>query len=152
MWAGVAVHGENRLSCHMRLSGIYFRNSGSSVLRLAAGEGPIHLSAAGHKDGVAVPDEQVRSRPTWCDELTDAAVATTTTLLAALWPERHFVFDRRIFAAVNGLRIAGGLSPTAGIDVSSAHHPGHTFEEYEEAGNGSESPVARRFRWGTGQA
>jgi hypothetical protein len=28
------------------------------------------------------------------DELDGAAVATTTTLLAVMWLERHFVFDR----------------------------------------------------------
>jgi hypothetical protein len=32
----------------------------------------------------------------------------TTTLLAALWPDRHFIFDRRVIAAAQGLRLAVG--------------------------------------------
>jgi hypothetical protein len=66
-------------------------------------------------------------------ELKGAAVATTTTLLAALWPDRHFVFDRRVFAAANGLRIAGGLDGTRGVDASSADPlPDRTFDDYEQ--------------------
>jgi hypothetical protein len=72
---------------------------------------------------------------TWealCDELKGAAVATTTTLLAALWPERHFVFDRRVFAAVNGVRIAGGLQGTGRVDPTASAIPESTFDDYQQ--------------------
>jgi hypothetical protein len=39
-------------------------------------------------------------------------LATATTLLAALWPEHHFIFDRRVHEAADGIRIEGGLAPT----------------------------------------
>lgn len=52
--------------------------------------------------------------------LPGAAVATTTTLLAALWPDRHFVFDWRVHAAANGLRIYAGSSTTVGVQAGSA--------------------------------
>lgn len=38
--------------------------------------------------------------------LAGAGIATTTTLLAALWPEKHHVFDWRVAAAVAGLGVA----------------------------------------------
>jgi hypothetical protein len=44
--------------------------------------------------------------------LPGAALATTTTLLAALWPDDHFVFDWRVEAAANALRIDAGLPAT----------------------------------------
>ena len=44
--------------------------------------------------------------------LPGAALATTTTLLSALWPDDHFVFDWRVEAAANALRIDAGLPAT----------------------------------------
>lgn len=44
--------------------------------------------------------------------LPGAGLATTTTLLAALWPEHHFVFDWRVQAAADALRINAGLKPS----------------------------------------
>lgn len=66
-------------------------------------------------------------------EMKGAAVATITTLLAALWPERHFVFDRRVFNAANALRITGGLKGTTGMDPSSRNPiPERTLCDYAE--------------------
>ena len=45
-------------------------------------------------------------------ELVGAGLATTTTLLAALWPDEHFVFDWRVQAAADALRIHAGLKPS----------------------------------------
>lgn len=53
--------------------------------------------------------------------LPGARVATTTTLLAALWPDRHIVFDRRVYWAANALRIHAGLSASAGVEPDSSH-------------------------------
>jgi hypothetical protein len=50
-------------------------------------------------------------RSTWQgleNSLKGAATATTTTILAALWPERHHILDWRVLAAVTGLSIAVG--------------------------------------------
>lgn len=49
--------------------------------------------------------------------LDGAGGATTTTLLAALWPGHHFVYDWRVHHTANGLRFAGGLAPTDDIDA-----------------------------------
>jgi hypothetical protein len=66
-------------------------------------------------------------------EMPGAAVATITTLLAALWPGQHFVFDRRVFAAANALRIAGGLIATIGMDPSSGGPiPERTLDDYAQ--------------------
>jgi hypothetical protein len=62
--------------------------------------------------------------------LPGTAEATTTTLLAALWPQRHFVFDWRVHAAANGLRVAAGLSPTPRVDPDSTTSTSQTFEAY----------------------
>jgi hypothetical protein len=47
-----------------------------------------------------------------------AGVATTTALLAALWPDHHVIYDRRVHAAANGLRLAAQLATTPGISAS----------------------------------
>jgi hypothetical protein len=45
------------------------------------------------------------------DSLAGAATATTTTILAALWPDSHHILDWRVLAAVAGLGlVAGGES------------------------------------------
>jgi hypothetical protein len=49
--------------------------------------------------------------------LPGAGVATTTTLLAALWPDDHLIFDWRVHAAANALRINAGLRPSKSIEV-----------------------------------
>lgn len=62
--------------------------------------------------------------------LPGAAVATVTTLLAALWPERHFVFDWRVRAAANGLRVLSGLETTAGVEPEGSKSPKLTLDDY----------------------
>lgn len=62
--------------------------------------------------------------------LPGAAEATTTTLLAALWPDRHFVFDWRVFAAANALRISAGLVTTPDIPIEGSEMPQLTFDDY----------------------
>lgn len=42
------------------------------------------------------------------NSLSGAGTATTTTLLAALWPGKHHIFDWRVAAAVAGLGVAAG--------------------------------------------
>jgi hypothetical protein len=52
--------------------------------------------------------------------LAGADVSTTASLLAALWPNQHFVFDWRVRAAASGLRLAVGLEPCPGVAPSIA--------------------------------
>jgi hypothetical protein len=47
--------------------------------------------------------------------LDGAAAATTTTILAALWPDRHHVLDWRVLAAVTGLGIHAGGAENLGL-------------------------------------
>jgi hypothetical protein len=61
--------------------------------------------------------------------LPGSAVATTTTLLAALWPDDHFVFDWRVHAAATALRIGAGQD-AGGIDPSSTSSRPISFADY----------------------
>jgi len=77
----------------------------------------------------------VAARATWQQLQTATAglgTATTTTLLAALWPEGHFIFDGRVLNAANGLRIAEGDLPMAGVDLASHLTPASTLDHYIE--------------------
>jgi len=47
--------------------------------------------------------------------LVGADVSTTASLLAALWPRDHFVFDWRVRNAASGLRVAAGLEPCPAV-------------------------------------
>jgi hypothetical protein len=64
--------------------------------------------------------------------LPGAALATTTTLLAALWPDDHFIFDWRVEAAANALRINAGLSPTkwAEVEMEGGKRTSSGFNDY----------------------
>jgi hypothetical protein len=64
------------------------------------------------------------------DLLPGAGVATTTTLLSALWPADHIVFDWRVHAAANALRIHGGLDPTPGVMAQSSIGATETLDDY----------------------
>lgn len=55
--------------------------------------------------------------------LPGAGVATTTTILAALWPNQHFIFDWRVHAAANALRIEAGLGATSDVEPTSVYSP-----------------------------
>jgi len=74
--------------------------------------------------------EKISSWQLLMDSLPGAAVATTTTLLAALWPDRHIVFDWRVHAAANGVRIHAGLKPTPGVMPDSSASANETLENY----------------------
>lgn len=62
--------------------------------------------------------------------LPGARVATTTALLAALWPDQHIVFDRRVHWAANALRICSKLSPSPGVEPSSSRWHDSTLNDY----------------------
>lgn len=64
-------------------------------------------------DGLRIGAED---RSSWQDlenGLKGAGTATTTTILAALWPDRHHILDWRVLAAVTGLDIATGNNALA---------------------------------------
>ena len=85
--------------------------------------------------GAASMTLDVTTPATWQQLQTATAglgTATTTTLLAALWPDGHFIFDDRVLSAANGLRIAEGDPPMAGIDPASHRTPASTLDHYIE--------------------
>lgn len=65
------------------------------------------------------------------ENLPGAAVATTTTLLAALWPDHHFVLDWRVLAALIGLsqmtppmvHTPSFATPARGVTPDLSHYP-----------------------------
>lgn len=61
------------------------------------------------------------------------ASATTTTLLAALWADRHFVYDRRVHKAANGIRLASdsGLATTHDVTRDGRGPAEPTMSTYE---------------------
>ncbi len=70
---------------------------------------------------------------TWrclAESIPGAGVATTTTLLSALWPGDHIVFDWRVHAAANALRIGAAMEPTPGVTPESTVGATETFEDY----------------------
>lgn len=92
-------------------------------VRLAANDSAPDVAAG---DTLIVPGSRTAlaaERPdSWSElkrVLPGAGTATTTTLLAALWPSRHFVFDRRVHAVANALRMCAGLSTSVVIDPRS---------------------------------
>jgi hypothetical protein len=54
--------------------------------------------------------------------LSGAATATTTTMLAALWPESHHILDWRVLAAVAGLGVVDGGDSDLGLVTSSGQN------------------------------
>ena len=60
-------------------------------------------------DGILVARDDDASWGRLKRSLPGAAVATTTSLLAALWPDSHHILDWRVLPAVAGLdAVAGG--------------------------------------------
>ena len=110
--------------------------------RQAGRMSPPRISAI--PDSEAVPREEFltpsglelgREREESWQHLSDipgVALATATTLLAALWPEDHFIFDWRVQAAADGIRIQAGMPPTPKtqreMDTRKRHRP--SFEDY----------------------
>lgn len=80
--------------------------------------------------GVLIGVEDVDSWGRLSENLTGAAVATTTTLLSGLWPGSHFVFDQRVYRAANGLRVAAGLKGTRSVEPAGTRMPKLTFTDY----------------------
>lgn len=70
--------------------------------------------------------EQLRS------SLGGADPSTITGVLAALWPSHHFMFDWRVRAAANGLRLAANLEPCPGVEpsIAAGDSPPVDFEDY----------------------
>ena len=91
-----------------------FKRQGGRRLRperLASAPSP---EAAVHADHIRIPGGTLltcEAPASWSllrNTLPGAATPTTTTLLAALWPARHFIFDWRVLAAVAGLDVSSG--------------------------------------------
>lgn len=66
-----------------------------------------------------VAADRVESWKALQSALPGAGTATTTTLLAALWPSLHFVYDKRVQAAANGLRLHADLPAMYDAESSS---------------------------------
>lgn len=96
------------------------------------GEPPSSFDVPGVSPAVVVGIDDAPSWQALERSLPGAAVATVTTLLAALWPDDHFVFDWRVAAAANGLRINAGLAPTDGIDPDGTSTREITCADYDE--------------------
>jgi hypothetical protein len=84
----------------------------------------------GVKNTQRICADDSRSWQSLMDVLPGARTATTTTLLAALWPEKHVVFDRRVHWAANALRICSKLCPTLGIEPRSSSWQEITLGDY----------------------
>jgi hypothetical protein len=80
---------------------------------------------AARADQFSGPDDLTISRDdagSWQrleDSLDGAATATTTTLLAALWPDSHHILDWRVLAAAAGLDLVAG--DENGLDLVTPH-------------------------------
>ncbi|WP_326547581.1 hypothetical protein QGN32_05215 [Mycolicibacterium sp. ND9-15] len=71
-------------------------------------------------EGLRVDRDDRASWESLRDNLAGADVSTTASLLAALWPSHHFVFDWRVRNAASGLRLAADLEPCPGVKPSIA--------------------------------
>ncbi|MEE6179207.1 hypothetical protein [Mycobacterium sp. 050134] len=67
--------------------------------------------------GLVVERESQSSWQQLKSALPGAGLATTTALLAALWPEHHFVFDWRVHSAADALRIHAHLAPSPSTEL-----------------------------------
>jgi hypothetical protein len=66
-------------------------------------------------DGLAISSEDPSTWKRLESGLKGAATATTTTILAALWPDQHHILDWRVLAAATGLGIADGGDSDLGL-------------------------------------
>ena len=94
-------------------------------------EQPTALTVPGTEPPVRLTVDDSLSWQCLSDAIPGVAVATTTTLLAALWPDQHVVFDRRVHQAANGLRIAAGRDGTPPVTPESQGPAKQTFENYQ---------------------
>jgi hypothetical protein len=72
--------------------------------------------------GLVVTREDQSSWQELKSVLPGAGLATTTTLLAALWPEHHFVCDWRVRSAADALRIYAHLAPSRSTALEMEGH------------------------------
>jgi hypothetical protein len=124
---------------HLVLAVGNFKRQGGTRLRpaslgslerpLGAAERPSEFLVPGTDPPASVGVEEERSWALLKQVLPGAGVATTTTLLAALWPGRHFVFDRLVYRAAIGLRLTSGLN-VPGVEPTSSHGVEETFLAY----------------------
>src|SRR6266702_2069663 len=139
-WA--AREEELRLICwhHLVLAVGNFKRQGGRRLRPPALPGQADQSQVHRTDELLVPGldgagrlhvEDSKSWRMLSGALSGAGVPTTTTILTALWLEQHFVFDWRVHAAANALRIHAGLDATAEVEPSSTYSPPLMFSDYE---------------------
>lgn len=98
------------------------------ALPAAAATPLAHFSVPG--TAVILDCEDPGSWVRFTDSLPGAATATATTVLAALWPTRHFVFDWRVHAVANALRLRAGLPTTVDLDPLSTRILVETLEAY----------------------
>jgi hypothetical protein len=131
---------ERRLAWHHLVLAVgYFKRQPGRRLRPA----PLHVSpeadAPQPATRAAFPTErgegtvEAETPESWSGLqacLRGAATPTTTTLLAALWPSRHFIFDWRVKAAANGLRLQADLSALPSLDLTSSRMPTLTMADY----------------------
>ncbi|HMQ25802.1 MAG TPA: hypothetical protein PKA98_07430 [Acidimicrobiales bacterium] len=89
------------------------------------------LVVFGTEPAVVVAVDDRSSWPALSGALAGAGVATTTTLLAALWDGQHLVFDRRVAGAANALRAAAGMSTAAGYEPDATAAPAISFAHYD---------------------
>jgi len=128
---------ERRLRWHHLVMAVgNFKRLGGRRLRpepLASAPGPEAVGRADHiriPGGTLVTCEEPGSWSQLRDTLPGAAAPTTTTLLAALWPTRHFILDWRVLAAVAGLDVTSG-GPSHGIaEASSGDFLEPTLDRY----------------------
>lgn len=71
-------------------------------------------------DGLAINRDDATSWQHLQCSLDGAGAATTTTLLAALWPDSHHILDWRVLAAVAGLGVVTGGENDLGLVTAAA--------------------------------
>lgn len=117
---------ERRLRWHHLVMAVgNFKRQGGRRLRperLTSAPSP---EAAVHADHIRIPGGTLltcEAPASWSllrNKLPGAATPTTTTLLAALWPARHFILDWRVLAAVAGLDVTSGADSHGMVEASS---------------------------------
>lgn len=104
------------------------RLTNSTVPAAAAATPQAHFSVPG--TAVVLDSEDYGSWVRFTGSLPGAATATATTLLAALWPTRHLVFDWRVHAVADALRLHAGLPTTVELDPLSTIGLVETLDAY----------------------
>ena len=106
---------ERRMRWHHLVMAVgNFKRQGGRRLRPSRISPADKFTYAARADHFNGPDDLTISRDdadSWQhleDSLAGAATATTTTLLAALWPDSHHILDWRVLAAAAGLGLIAG--------------------------------------------